>query len=90
MRTLAEVFSRPAETIFRGMPYTCASDGSAVYCTWLDFFGTDGNGDAIDQQGDFIAVAGQAQFGGTTAPPSQGSLDAGSGHIYVAKPISSI
>ena len=42
--------------------------------------------DGIDQQGNFIAVAGQAQFGGTTPPPSQGSLDAGSGHIYVAPP----
>ena len=59
------------------------TDGSAAYCTYLDFFA--GGADSIDQQGNFIAVVGQAQFGGTTPPPSQGSLDAGSGHIYVVK-----
>ena len=61
------------------------TDGTAVYCTYLDFYGTGGDFDGIDSQGDFIAVAGQAQIGGNTPPPSPGSLDAGSGHIYVAK-----
>ena len=71
-----------------GWKFVCklsATDGSAVYCTLLDYPNTDGSADGIDQQGNFIAVAGQAQFGGTTPPLSQGSLDAGSGHIYVAK-----
>lgn len=76
-------------TVFSGLA-ACklnGSDGSVVYCTYLDYYGTIRGSAIVDSDGSLIVVDSANGFAGLASEPNgtPGSFHQGSNHIYVAK-----